>query len=94
MKTAYEIAKEETIEKVLEEMRIETQTSIDDKLYEIKQELINKPLPEIESRDDEMWHTNLIGRHDRLIFLRRQTLKIKTFKDMDMEELNKLLIGY
>lgn len=93
MKTAYEIAKKTSVDKILEEMRKETQKNIDNKMYEIRNELMDKPLPEEEDERDMSWHMYLLDLHNRLIFLRRKTLKKETFKDMDMEELNKLLMG-
>lgn len=94
MKTAYDLALERATNKLLDELKIETQERIDKALDNIKQELINKPLPEKESKEDEEWFISLIGLHDRLIYFRRATLRIETFKDIDMEELNKLLFRY
>lgn len=94
MKTAHDLALERVTNKLLDELRIETQERIDKALDNIKDELINKPLPEKESKEDGDWHISLINLHDRLIYFRRTTLKIETFKNIDMEELNKLLFGY
>ncbi len=94
MKIAYDLALERAVNKSLDELRIETQERIDKALDDIKDELINEPLPEKESKEDGDWHISLINLHDRLIYFRRATLRIETFKDIDMEELNKLLFGY
>lgn len=38
------------------------------------------------------WYGDLLELHNTLIYLRRRTLKLETFKYVDIEDLNRLLI--
>lgn len=93
MKTIYEEVKEELIMKEIEKKRVEVREELDEAIDDVIKELTNKPLVE-ENDEDGGWHKKLTDRLLHLIYLRRKSVKIESFKELNMEEIAKAITGY
>lgn len=93
MKTIYEEVKEELIMKEIEKKRVQVVESLDQAIEDVVKELTNKPLANLPDEEDFNWHIKLTNRLDELIAFRRRSIKVETFKDLNMEELTKIIIG-
>lgn len=93
MKNIYEEVKEELIMKEVEKTRLHTVEELDQAIEGVIKELTNRPLAE-ENEEDRSWHENLTDRLLHLIYLKRKSVKIKSFKELNMEEITKAIIGY
>lgn len=94
MKTIYEEVKEELIMKEIEKTRVQIIDELDQAIEDVIKELTNKPLINLPSEEEFNWHIKLTNRLDTLITYRRKSVKIESFKDLNMEELAKVIIGY
>ncbi len=93
MKNIYEEVKEELIMKEVEKTRLHTVEELDQAIEGVIKELTNRPLAE-ENEEDRSWHENLTDRLLHLIYLRRKSVKIESFKKLNMEAITKAVIGY
>ena len=93
MKNIYEEAKEELIMKEVEKTRLHTVEELDQAIEGVIKELTNRPLVE-ENEEDRSWHENLTDRLLHLIYLRRKSVKVESFKELNMEAIIKAVIGY
>lgn len=93
MKTIYEEVKEELIMKEIEKKRVEVREELDETIDDVINDLISKPLIE-ENEEDFAWHNKLMDRLQDLIYLRRKSIKIESFKELNMEEITKAITGY
>ena len=92
MKNIYEEVKEELIMKEVEELRQTMISELDRAIEDVIAELSNNPFRE-ESKEERKWHGSLIDRLLHLIVLRRKSVKIESFKELNMEEITKAIIG-
>lgn len=91
MKNIYEEVKEELIMKEVEKLRQITISELDNAIETIIKELSSVSFKD--NKEDCKWHGILTDRLLHLIVLRRKSVKIESFKELDMEEITKAIMG-
>lgn len=92
MKTIYEEVKEELIMKEVEKTRVQIVDNLDQAIEDVIEELTTRPF--VDDEQDMQWHAGLINRLEELITYKRKSVKVESFKDLNMKELTKITMGY